>query len=301
MMATLKYLLVIYFFFSIGREDASGQVDFFPPGAEWYYSFKNPGLLQVRGYTKIYLIGDEEIGGRQAKRLGRTNYYLDYDNPTVPIDTSYEEPFYMAQSGDSVFYYVDTSFQLLWRNDVQANDQFEFNNPYGENYQMKVDSTEDVLLGTEEAMKMWISGGTMYCCWGHTVIYDRFGPVNGMLYYRCWGWYDCYDSSLCRYKSDATGVVDFNGSHCDNLLSGTAEPTTEKIKIYPNPARDDLYISMSDIWNESKSISLFSQTGQILYTDEIHGSQICKVDIISLAPGLYYCRIGDEVFKVIKL
>jgi hypothetical protein len=279
----------------------NAQIDFFPPGAEWYFSFKTPGLLEARGYTRYAYAGDVEIGGREASQLDLTTYILDYDNPTIPIDTIYEEPLYIVQSGDSILYYTDSVYQLLWRMDVQAGEQFGFSNKWGDIYQMNVDSTKTVIVDNQETVKMWISGGTMYGQWGSTVIYDRFGPVNGFRYYACWGWYDCYDSSLCRYKSDATGVVDFNGYYCDNLLASATDPQPDGIHVYPNPANDALYISCPDDWNESIRINLFDQTGQLVYDRSLPSSQNNTVDLSSFVPGMYYCRVGAQVFKVIKL
>ena len=300
-MNRLKSILVVTFILGIGLIELNGQVNFFPPGAEWYFSFKTPGLLEARGYTRYAYTGDVEIGGREASQVDLTTYILDYDNPTIPVDTIYEEPLYMVQSGDSILYYADSVYQLLWRMDVQAGEQFAFSNSWGDIYQMNVDSTQTVIVDNQETVKMWISGGTMYGQWGHTVIYDRFGPVNGFTYYSCWGWYDCYDSSLCRYKSDATGVVDFNGYYCDNLLASANDPPSIGIHVYPNPINDVLYISCPDNWNESIPINLFNQAGQLVYANSITASQDYKIDMYSFIKGMYYCRVGAKVFKVIKL
>ncbi|HEY3385347.1 MAG TPA: T9SS type A sorting domain-containing protein [Saprospiraceae bacterium] len=300
-MNILKCILSLIFIVGLAQIKVSGQSNFFPPGAEWYYSFKVPGLLKSRGYTRFEYTGDVELGGRNAKRLDRTTYILDYDQPTIPIDTITEDPFYMAQSSDSIFYFADSVYQLLWINNAEEGDQFEFSNSWGDIFQMNVDSNKIVMVDNQETMKMWISGGTMYGHWGHSVIYDRFGPVNGFLYYSCWGWYDCYDSSLCRYKSDATGVVDFNGSYCDNLLASSNEPQTTGIHVFPNPVSDVLYISSLVAWNESIRINLFNQAGQLVYADNIPASQDYKIDMSTFTKGMYYCRVGAEVFKVIKL
>ena len=296
-----KSFLVILFIIAFGQEIAIAQIDFFPPGAEWYFSYKYPGLIEARGYTRYAYTGDVEIGGREAKRLDRTTYKLDYDNPTIPIDTINDEPLYMVQSGDSILYYADSVYQLLWRIGLQGGQQFEFTDYWGDIFQMNVDSTETVMVDNQETVKMWISGGNMYGQSGRTIIYDRFGPINGFRYYFCWGWYDCYDASLCRYKSDATGVVDIAGHYCDNLLASSTEPKIDGINIYPNPTSDALFISTPGGSIESIRISLFDPTGQLLHSDNLAEALNYSVDLSPYASGMYFCIVGTQIFKVIKL
>ncbi len=76
-MTTPKCILVLTFILAFVQENAVAQIDFFTPGAEWYYSFKTPGLIEVRGYTRYAYTGEVEIGGREARQLDRTTYILD--------------------------------------------------------------------------------------------------------------------------------------------------------------------------------------------------------------------------------
>jgi dienelactone hydrolase len=78
-----------------------------------------------------------------------------------------------------------------------------------------------------------------------------------------------------------------------NLLS-TQENNIETI-LYPNPTADIINISIQ----ENVSYQVFSAVGQLLLSGELSGNAK-QIDLSSLAANLYYVRIKNETFKIVK-
>lgn len=68
-------------------------------------------------------------------------------------------------------------------------------------------------------------------------------------------------------------------------------------KIYPNPTSGEIYLSMQNpLIAEAYSIQLLNSLGQILSTPHcIRSTSAIQVNVSSLAPGIYFVRIGKVV------
>ena len=74
-------------------------------------------------------------------------------------------------------------------------------------------------------------------------------------------------------------------------------PNTPKFTIYPNPAKNELYITSTD---KISSVSISDLVGQTLYSHEYNTKKV-QVDITGLATGVYLVRInGSQVMKFVK-
>jgi len=80
---------------------------------------------------------------------------------------------------------------------------------------------------------------------------------------------------------------------------------TDKIRIYPNPAQDVLFIELSESFDEGR-LELIAFNGQLIYTKDILklGENPLKISLYELEIGLYFIRIlvKEEIyqFKFIK-
>ena len=89
------------------------------------------------------------------------------------------------------------------------------------------------------------------------------------------------------------------------LILGITENTLESsdIKIYPNPAKDHIYIQ-SKVIIDTMKVELINELGQILKTSEIlKGSTLNKIETDALDNGLYFLKISSnsdsKTYKVI--
>src|SRR5690242_10605533 len=180
LMVSQKAVFILFPIFFFCSSSLRSQIDFFPPGVQWFYGFNNPGLIQNRGYSKFTYTGDVFLSGKQSKRLERTTYFFDYQNPSIPIDTVSQGAIYMAQVLDSIFYYSfsDSTYKFLWRFDVSGGEQFEVDDDW-QIFTMNVDSVKSIIVENETVQKIWIDGDSNFGLGGKEVIYDKFGPTHG--------------------------------------------------------------------------------------------------------------------------
>lgn len=292
--------LLTFFIFSSA---VWSQLDFFPPGVKWYFAFDVPGLIQTKGFTEYVYTGDVFLSNRTAKRLARTTYYFDYNNPTIPTDTSSVSSFYMAQSGDSIFYYSfnDSTYYFLWRFNVVPGDQFEVDDDW-QLLTMNVDSVKLIQVQNEDVNKIWIDGDSDFGSGGHAIIYDKFGPTNGFLYYYCWGSFDCYTPTLCRYFSDDTGEINFTSSVCSLLTTAVFEPKVIKTRLYPNPCLTNFTIEFSNDFKQVAELEIYNSNGQLMQIHKIKEPQDQVIDVFNLPSGIYFCKLRvDNYYQVQKL
>ena len=82
-------------------------------------------------------------------------------------------------------------------------------------------------------------------------------------------------------------VTDTNNS-CD--VTASEKWSTDKIKVFPNPVKDMLYIS-SEI--QINNIQIFSVTGQQVYNEKstVTNGSIYSISLSGLASGIYIINI----------
>jgi hypothetical protein len=285
----------------------TAQVDFFRPGTEWYYGFYSYGLLVARGYTLYKYEGDTTIDVHLLKKLSSTTYTFDLDEPTIPLDTFYSSPRFYKQSGDSILNYYQGDLTLAWVNGLEKGDLFQIDEGWDSigDYDLitiLIDSTEDILLNGIPSRKTYIHGGVISDFFGDTVfvsrfgkdiIYDKFGPTGGFGYWTCWGSYDCYTPSLCRYVSNETGIVEFpSGNHCESLITSSKDILPVDLFVYPNPCTDYIIVQQSKSISHSE-FEILNQAG-VLLLSTIFTEQQNMVDVSMLPAGIYFCRINDH-------
>lgn len=296
-------LLLTFLFVSCFIQHLHAQTSFFPQGTEWFYTFKNYGLIQSRGFTQYTYSGDTLLLSQNAKIITSKTYFTDFSDPTIVIDTIENYSLILNQSGDSIQYYSNGEFKLLWRTGLSAGATFEVEK-YGLFYTMTVDSTAYTTIGGQQIKQTWIKGTNQWIGGGSELIYDYFGPSSGFFYSNCWGAYDCFPPSLCKYKNNQTGVLDFNGLFCENITGVSEEFTNWNVRIFPNPFSALFQIDLQDNQEDIKLYQIYNQTGELLLSNTINALKRQAVDMSAFIPGIYYCRVlsenGSKVYKLVK-
>ncbi|MDX1350088.1 MAG: T9SS type A sorting domain-containing protein [Putridiphycobacter sp.] len=115
-----------------------------------------------------------------------------------------------------------------------------------------------------------------------TIKIDHFLP-NG---------FSDYDNDISDHRPVGLKLyVDYS------VLPILADNVIADVSVYPNPATDQLYISMNDL-TSAKSFTIRNSVGQIILVQEYENSQnIIKVDLALLEPGVYFCTISDTSKK----
>jgi PKD repeat protein len=116
-------------------------------------------------------------------------------------------------------------------------------------------------------------------------------------------WYILFyaDANHQTEESDENNNLDFN-----QLTIYSTDPSSrdDKVKVYPNPARDRLFIDFSQMKAKPAAIELMNNLGisvsKVRYSSDYPG--IISIDINELSSGSYFLRISfdDElVYKMI--
>ena len=86
----------------------------------------------------------------------------------------------------------------------------------------------------------------------------------------------------------------------DDGLSGIYQPgiiSTDNINIYPNPATDQISISIaSSVESQHLNIKLFNNQGMLVYQSIEANNTTISLKNLGLKPGIYFIRIETEYF-----
>ncbi len=90
-----------------------------------------------------------------------------------------------------------------------------------------------------------------------------------------------------------------SGTRFDESTSGTPQPETSDIIIYPNPTNGDSFIDLSNLQGDKKTIRIRNISGQLIYTLETNET-IVKIPSGNFAKGLYFLEAGGEGKNVLR-
>ena len=76
--------------------------------------------------------------------------------------------------------------------------------------------------------------------------------------------------------------------------TGIADNTLEGMKLYPNPATDNLSVAISSNENASADLTIVNLMGQMVYSENValnEGNNLLNVNVSNLTPGVYMINI----------
>jgi polyhydroxybutyrate depolymerase len=71
----------------------------------------------------------------------------------------------------------------------------------------------------------------------------------------------------------------------------------KQVTIYPNPTNSKIKLSLN--FSEELNYELFSPIGKLLIVGTIKSSNQ-EIDLSNLSPNMYYLKLGNQVFKILK-
>ncbi|MFM9946852.1 MAG: T9SS type A sorting domain-containing protein [Saprospiraceae bacterium] len=112
-------------------------------------------------------------------------------------------------------------------------------------------------------------------------------------YYSCQSFVDGADTKLLCYKDDEISLS-FTPDDCEVLLpvNNLAEDHRFQVKIYPNPARDQLNIEFQNAGN-GYALNIKDATGKIVFQQEVIGNAT-PVSTAGWASGMYFVEVFGE-------
>ncbi len=278
------------------------QHEFAPIGAEWYYNKQHSYNPPEAGYIKITSIKDSIIENNEVRVLEIV--YAPDD--TTQILEGYE---YLHQSGDTIWYWKNKQFHMLYNFAMQKGDsillysemlnQCTGNDPYGWN---RVDS---VFTRTYNGLglKAYSSIPINNSVWG----FEKYSfEIFGNLYYLIPQNKDCvYDGifhgPLRCYSDPVNGILitSLPGVKCDSTYTYTGPwipdyvskyKKTSSFSVNPNPVSSEITIK----WNETDmlignyEIEIINIRGIVVKS---YKPALKTIDVSDLTKGTYFLGI----------
>ena len=262
-------------------------------GSIWHYtqSTINP---DVTSFKTIESISDTTINGIQCKIMVEVERYLD------TLNVSY---YYMYSENDSVFFFADNDFHLLYDFGANSGDTIilnYFETGYGTPLQMIIDSTGTIMVSGQERKIQYITCGDGFVIeFGHHVIdgigntYFMFptydGTMNGPL--RCF-----QDDSTDIFLNPFHWGYGWNHQDCEEIITGIEETENiEILSVFPNPTKSS--ISIKNIDRET-AYKIFNINGKEIKQGVISESN--EISIRELSKGIYFIKLENENILTVK-
>ncbi|MFK7785857.1 MAG: T9SS type A sorting domain-containing protein [Crocinitomicaceae bacterium] len=137
------------------------------------------------------------------------------------------------------------------------------------------------------------------------VVGNNLSTATGYSYQWYWDGFPVVNSDTNMLEVSQAGyyqvtITDLNGCSAvsDSVfltISGLGENETDKIRVYPNPARNELHVFIDDNVQIGYELTLINLLGQNLFKEQIvHGGEDITLNVEGLPEGLYFLILRDE-------
>lgn len=267
--------------------------EFAPIGAIWHYtqSTINP---DVTSFKTLESISDTTINGIQCKKIVEVERYFD----TLNVSS-----IFMYSENDSVFFFADSNFHLLYDFGAIAGDTIildYFSTYNGTPLKMIIDSVSTISVNGQNRKIQYIScGDGNFIEFGHHIIegigntYFMFptydGTMNGPL--RCY-----QDDSTSLFLSPFYPNNAWNHQDCEEIITGIEESNSSgNISIYPNPVKNKFSIKNID---KETAFRIYNVNGSILIQGMISESN--EINLEAYSKGIYFIELENKDLLIIR-
>lgn len=297
----LKSLLYLILFFNSSITFSQTWMD---SGAKWTFDYWNVG--EYGTYRSEYL-SDSIFEGKNCQMIKQTKYAYGGPNPGINEMGNV----FMYASNDSVFYWKNDQFFLL----------YDFGAEIGDTWVFSIDTMDEACQDTAIVQVMNVGTTTINGFLLRTltlqtisnsfsgisgVVTERFGSPTGTSFGFLPGYQGCpesevsYDVDLLTfrcYEDDNFPSYNPTNLDCDTLTLDLIEDIDlAQFHLFPNPSNH--FLSVTDQNNSIKRISLVDLTGSEVFTI----SKNETIDVSSLKSGVYFVEIETKyAIKINKI
>jgi len=252
-------------------------------GALWHYTLGtvNP---EFSVFKTISAVSDTAINGIMCSKL------LEQDYEQTPASKVYH---YMYKQNDSVFFFKDGGFHLLYDFGAEAGDTIVlgyYTTHSGAPLKMIIDSTGSIMVnGQERKIQHITCGDGIIIEFGNHVI-EGIGNTSLMfptldLSYD--GPLRCYqDNSMDTFFNPLYAGPAWDGEDCEEVINSLEEQPVTQVSLYPNPAQDLFTIKGL---SEVITYRLYTCEGIPVKEGSVNSSEVISIN--DLHPGIYLCEI----------
>ncbi len=267
--------------------------EFAPIGSIWHYTQGtiNPDLTS---FKTIESISDTTINGIQCRKMIEVERYLDTTNIIYH---------YMHSENDSVFFFAENEFHLLYDFSANTGDTIildYFPTYDGSPLKMIIDSTGTIIVNDDERKIQYITcGDGIVIEFGHHVI-DGIGNTSFMfptLDGTMNGPLRCYqDSIVDLFLNPFHPNYGWNHQDCEEIITGIEETESiEIISVFPNPTKSSISIKNID---RKTAYKIFNINGKEIKQGVIYKSN--EISIKELSKGIYFIELENENILTLK-
>lgn len=303
-----KIILAVYVFLSL---ECCGQV-WVEKGAVWHYDWWTIGS---GGFDKITYTGDTVIGNKTCQTLLKVRYTF-FGTPDGGIagglpDTLGKE--YTHVSGDTVFYFVNNKFSVLYNFGAKSGDSWDLGIDTSFAKCSKsiaiVDSTGTMVINHKTYRWISISAKTESSVTLLGKAVEHIGSIGSYLlpqYNYCDNqlWEPYFFTFHC-FEDNTFELYNPTSYKCEYLLDrvGLTNPLLNVIEFFPNPVSDAITIKPGGF--TIQKLEIFDNTGKPVISQQ-STPFTGQVIVTGLKSGLYFIHIIDDknqphITKFIKL
>ena len=276
------------------------QKEFAPFGAEWYFSKLEDWNPPYEGYVKFTSVKDTIINDTLAHTIQRIYYTSHGEIEHWPDD-------YIHQSGDTIFYFREGKFRILYNFSLEKGDtmQFYYNevNPCGNEEKIGYVIIDSVYIQTinDVDLKTFLCSPVENSPWEYYKIAEGIGHYSGF-YPEFNNTCDIEDfipeiGELRCYSDDEVDIVNIWNKPCDTIINYNVfideYKTNNCFIIYPIPSDQQVIIKSNDSNKYIKYIEIYSMSEEIILKKYMCEDN-CSIDISSILSGLYLIKIVSE-------
>ncbi|MDI1233750.1 MAG: T9SS type A sorting domain-containing protein [bacterium] len=283
-------------------------------GAEWHYAYD---ALSSTGFTKFVYTKDTLVGGKTCQKITSKLYEFgaNQNQQTYLKGIFPQADQYTYISGDTVFYWFETKFYVLYNIGAQPNDTWQLgNNPSSNQFgctgsTIKVDSVGAKIINGKSYRWIAVSPASNSNVLLKGKIIERFGAMEFNLfptqnvcnnsnadlpqsYFNCFG-----DDSFALYNT--------TGKDCEYLMKINVLKVgfnDSRIALYPNPAKSTLTIDQIEF--KFSALELYSIEGRLVKSFAL-ANAIEILEVAGMPNGLYTVKLisnkGEPSYKRVIL
>ncbi len=271
---------------------ATFSQEFAPVGAIWHYTQSNP--FQGDGWTfeTMESVIDTSIENVKCKKI--INIIRNDADTFIQVNK------YFYKNNDSVFFYEDGSFNLLYDFGAETGDTITlsyFPTYDGSPLKMIIDSVGIIIInGNDRKIQYITCGDGILVEFGNEIIEDigsthnmfpvYDGTLNGPL--------RCYEDSITgQYLSGFHPDYGWNFKDCAEIITRINEVKDyDGIFLYPNPASSSITVKNVDLPKNFKIINIF---GQVMNEGQLMTSR--TIYLTGVANGVYYLILHEGSYQ----
>lgn len=267
--------------------------EFAPVGSKWHYDEGtfNPNLIT---FQTIESVSDTIINSVPCRKLIRVSRFSGTPDTSI---------LYMYSMNDSVFFYIENNFHLLYDFSAIAGDTITlgyYTTYNGSPLLMVIDSTGTIDVNGQIRSLQYITCGDGISIEFGGIVIEGIGNTNYMFPLPD----NSMDGPLRCYEDSITGLFinpyhqenGWNFQDCEQIITGINQPeAVTEITLFPNPTTNSLAITNLDRPTDFK---FFDIHGRSVKSGKVNPTQL--IDLNDLTKGLYFLKLWNSKLLTIK-